>query len=1045
VKELTPEERAAPGGLQTRPPVPLGERRQVTFMFCDLAGSTRLSERMDPDDLRDVLHAYFSSCCKIIEDAGGFTANLVGDGILAYFGYPTAREDAAECAVRASLRIVESLAHQPPGGAGRLEVHIGLATGMAVIADMVGEGFTERHTATGLTPNLAARIEALAEAGSVLVSDETRRLAGGLFTYADMGWHRLRGLERPVRLWRVTGESPAATRFEAQRRQSSECVGRDAELAVLMRSWRDACAGHRSIVTVRADAGLGKSRLLRTAVDALEGETQRVVLLQCSPHQAATPLHPVIAWIRREAGLGAAAPDDAERIGAWLGEGATPHEVALVAHLLGLDTPHQALLAALPPDRRRALACDLLVRFFGRHGAAAPVLFMVEDAHWMDGATEELLRLVFARLRGSRFAAWITSRPPEQRDWQGVADRAAAVQLQPLSPVHAEQVIHNACHGRRLSPASVSLILSTTDGVPLFIEEMTAAMLETGAREDASALRPGIPWTLRDGLMARLERLDGTRDVARMASALGREFTFRLLQQVTGHPPAQLRELLGRLVEAQLLFRRGEPPAEEYVFKHALIQQAAYEGQVKGDRQALHARIVAAIEAHQPDLAAREPGLMAHHCHEAGLARQEVDYLYAAGLASTRMVAIAEALTYFTRAHEAVQRLAPTPDAVRRHIDILLGLMEVGRFAILPSRVMQLATLARELAATEGVHCDAATMSAILFQEGRAHLYSSRYTQARRIFTQIRQLGRDAASRLIEMKPASALSMNLCCQGLFNETLAFIHEGNIGHYKGAGSFIDYLSGLGWIGYASCQMTGEAGLRAADLSVSEAQQMQSPIYVGGARIWRSHALMALRRFDEAVADARECVELSEQHAVPYLGWHGRVFLALCLCRAGRLDEAAAELGTARALLASAAGGEWSLLDYLPAIEAEIACFRGDFARAMAAAAEAIALAQSLGGYFAEAIAWRAEALSRVATGSDPAAAQAAFDRAVALYERGGARAEQAFSTLLWAHALQRAGHAGRARDQLRAARAQAWQSGFDLARCEQGAAVMLEAA
>lgn len=1045
MKPLTPEGAGAAGCLPSPPAVPLGERRQVTFMFCDLVGSTRLSERMDPDDLRDVLHAYFTACCKIIEDAGGFTANLVGDGILAYFGYPAAREDAAECAIRASLKIVESLANQPVGDAGRLDVHIGLATGMAVIADMVGAGFTERHTATGLTPNLAARLEALAEAGSVLVSDETRQLAGGLFTYADMGWHRFRGLEKPVRAWRVTGESPAATRFEAQRPRRADCVGRDAELAMLMQSWREACGGRGSIVTVRGEAGLGKSRLLRTASDALAPDTGLVVLLQCSPHQAATPLHPLIAWIRREAGIAGASPDDASRIAAWLGPGATRQEVALIAQLLGLNLPNEERLAALPPDRRRALTRELLLRHFEHHAQSVPVLFQVEDAHWMDGATEDLLRIVFAQLRQRRYAAWITSRPPEQRDWSGVADGAVEVRLEPLSPADAERVIRNACQGRRLPAAAVSLILSTTDGVPLFIEEMTAAMLETGARASVAALRPDIPWTLRDGLMARLDRLQGTRDVARMASALGREFSFTLLLQVTGEPPEDLRAALERLVEAQLLFRRGDAAGDEYVFKHALIQQAAYEGQVKSDRQALHARIVQAIEAQQPALAEREPGLMAHHCHEAGLARREVDYLYAAGLASTRMVAIREALSYFSRAHEAVAQLPATPGNVSRHIDILLGLTEVGRFAILPSRVMELASLARRLSATEGVACDAATLSSILFQEGRAHLYSSRYMEGRRIFNDIRRLGREAGSRLIEMKPASALCMNLCCQGLFNETLAFVHEGNIAHYKGAGSFIDYISGLGWIGYASCEMGGDDGLRFADLSLAEAEQAQSPIYVAGARIWRSHALMAVRRLDEAVADARRCVALAEQHAVPYLGWHGRVFLALGLCRAGRLAEAAVQLDTARALLASAAGGQWSLLDYLPAIEAEIACFRGEHAQARAAAAQAIALAQSLGGYFAEAIAWRVEAISQVASGGDPAEAQAAFDHAARLHLRGGACAELAFSTLLWGKALHQAGHAERAGRQLQSAREQALAFGFDLARCEHGAAVMLEAA
>lgn len=1021
-----------------------GERRQITVMFCDLVGSTGMSERLDLDDLRSLIHAYYSSCCNIIEDAGGFTARLVGDGILAYFGYPAAREDAAECAIRASLKIVETLASARLNGTSQLNVRIGLATGMSVISDMVGSGFAEHHAATGLTPNLAARIQALATAGSVLVADDTRRLAGGMFTYADMGSHRLQGLEQPVHVWRVAGESLSGVRFDAHRTEMFECVGRDAELDTLAAGWNLARGGQRSIVTLTGEAGIGKSRLLRTASDQFARSAGLVALLQCSPNQAATPLHPLIAWIRREARVGRTdGAEDLAQLAAWLGETATRTDLALLADLLGLPVPEAQALPAMPPDRKRNLTREVLLRHFERHCRSAPVLFMVEDTHWMDGATGDFLRALFQRMRHRPFMALITSRPPEQRDWSD-AGSVRAIRLEPLQPTDAERLLHNVCHGQRLPPALVSLILDRTDGVPLFIEELTATVLENSKQAGDGQLPPlAIPSTLRDSLMARLDRLDGAKEVARVASALGREFRFSLLLRVTGQWPAKLTAALDRLVDAQLLFRRGVPHAAEYVFKHALIQQAAYEGQLRSDRQALHARIVHAIETYEPETASHEPGLMAHHCHEANLADKEVDYLYAAGMASTRMVAIAEALSYFSRAEELTARLERTAHNARRHIDIILGLMEVGRFAILPQRLMELGALARRLAGMDGVTCDAATLSAILFQEGRAHLYCGRYNEARRIFSEIRQLGRERGSAQIELKPASALAMNLCCQGLFNETLEFIHEGNVGHYKVAGSFIDYISGLGWIAYATCQMGGgDDGLRFGHLSVQEAEQVQSPIYLGGACIWRSHALMSVRRFDEAVADARRCVELSQVHSVPYLGWHGLVFLALCLCRSGRFDEAARALAEARGLLARIADGQWSLLDYLPAIEAEICCFSGDHARAVPAADQAIEMARAVGGHFAEAIGWRVKAISSVRTGGDPDQAQALFDRALALYQRGGAHAEQAFATLTWSHALHLSGHGERARRGADAARALARSHRLALERCEYEAAAML---
>jgi class 3 adenylate cyclase/tetratricopeptide (TPR) repeat protein len=1025
-----------------------GERRQITVMFCDLVGSTEISARLDLDDLHGLILGYYTSCCNIIEAAGGFTARLVGDGILAYFGYPVAREDAAECAIRASLKILDTLADARLHGTNKLNVHIGLATGMALISDMVGSGFAERDAATGLTPNLAARIQGLAPAGSVLVSDETRRLAGGLFIYADMGSHQLRGLDKPVRVWRVVGESLSSVRFDAHHSEMFECVGRDAERDLLLENWNLARRGQCRIVTITGDAGIGKSRLLRVASDQFARSSGLSVLLQCSPNQTSVPLHPLIAWIRRDANVAAGdGPEHLEHLAAWLGGTMTRLDVALVAELLGLPLPDAHALPPMPPDRRRHLTREVLLRHFERYSESAPVLFMLEDVHWMDGATEAFLRVLFQRMRHRPFLALITSRPPDQRDWTD-AGSVSGIRLEPLRRADAEALIQNVCHGKALPPGVVGAILAKTDGVPLFIEELTAAVLESGmlhTQSDrlvmAGPLPPlDIPSTLRDSLMARLDRLGGAKELVRVASALGREFTFSLLQRVIGQSPERLAAGLDRLVEAQLLFRRG---ASEYVFKHALIQQAASEGQLRSDRQALHARIVHAIETHQPEIAGHEPGLMAHHCHEANLPDKEVDYLYAAGLASTRMVAIAEATSYFSRAEEVVAGLEQSARNVQRHIDIILGMMEVGRFTILPRRLMELGALARSLSAVEGVTCGSATMSAILFQEGRAQLYSGRYAEARRIFTELRQLGRETGSAQIEMKPASAFSMTLCCQGLFNETLEFINADNVGRYKVAGSFIDYISGLGWIGYATCEMgPGDHGLQYGRRSVLEAEHIQSPIYLGGAHIWRSHALMAARRLDEAVADARKCVELSQLHSVPYLGWHGLVFLALCLCRTSRFDEAVKALDEARSLLVHHADGQWSLLDYLPAIEAEVAAFRGDHPRAGAAADQAIAAARAVGGHFAEAMAWRAKAVSTLATGGDPQQAQALFDNAVGLFERGGARAEQAFATLVWANALHSSGHVERARETANSAIEQARTHGFALERCEYGASLML---
>ncbi len=844
----------------------------------------------------------------------------------------------------------------------------------------------------------------------------------------------------------------SGARFDVQRATRADCIGRNQELAVVVDQWNAARQGRCRVVSLIGEAGIGKSRLLRTADERITTGAGSSVLMQCSPSRASVPLHPVIDWLRREIGVPQADPDRNRRLlGDWLGSGAGALDLALMAEFLSVPLDGDAAPPPLPPDRKRALTHDIVMRRLERHCNEAPLLLMVEDAHWMDGATDNFLHALFHRMRDRPLLAIITSRPGQVGRW-GDPTTVAELTLNPLASVDAQQLIQASCQGRSLPASVVEQILARTDGVPLFIEELTANILESGLlREqgDAWVLEAplpelDIPSTLRDSLMARLDRLSDIKEVARLGSAIGREFSFRLLQQVSGRPTDQLVAALNRLVDANLLFQRGSGAEAEYLFKHSLVQQAAYDSMLRADRRALHARIVRAIEAHQPEIAGREPGLMAHHCQLGGLADQEVDYLYKAGIASTRIVAIAEALSYFARADVAVSQLPTDARNARRAIDIILGMMEVGRFAILPSRLIALSEKARSLASSAGVTCDAATLAAILFQDGRAKLYSSNYADARTIFQEIRQLGLEQESRQIERKPASAFAMDLCCQGLFNEMLDFVDESGIDYYRESGSFIDYISGLGWIAYARCQIgPGDAGVHFGDLSVTEAGRVESQIYLAGAHIWRSHALMAVRRFDEAVSDAMQCVNLAEAHAVPYLGWHGLVFLALCQCRQGDLDAAEASLVRARALLSLVEDGRWSLLDYLPAIEAEIACQRGEHARSIELADAAIRIATPIGGHFAEAIAWRAKAVSALHSGADLQAAQALFERAMRLHRLGAAHAEAAFSALAWGWTLQACGHGRAAAHWIGQARELAQAHGFVLGRCELGGARALE--
>jgi class 3 adenylate cyclase/tetratricopeptide (TPR) repeat protein len=1023
-------------------------------MFCDLVDWTGWAHRLDPEDLTRLTVAYYSLCCRRVAKFGGYTARFEGDGILAYFGYPTAREDAAECAIRAGLEIVDAMSRERLDGRYQCDVRVGMATGPAVISDVVGDGFAESSLVMGPTPSLAKRIQALTQPGAVTVSDDTLRLAGGLFDFVDEGIHVAKGFDAPVQLWRVLGESATSVRFDARRAARYECVGRESHLLALQAVWDRVRDGSCQAVTIVGEAGIGKSRLLRASDASLAPPPSNVLQWQCSSSQAGTPLRPVIAWLMQETRASRIdATENRRRLEAWLGDGASSLAVSLLAEFLSVPLGDGGEVLQQPPDRRRDLTREIVAAHLEQRAAAGPVLMMVEDAHWMDGATIEFLNLLLRRLRGRPVMVLITTRPEQAIIW-GERASACEIRLEPLSSRDAERLIRHVCEGRHLPRAVVDLILARADGVPLYIEELTAAVLESGLlREerdgwvlDEPLPQLGIPSTLQDSLLARLDYLGDAKEIARVGSAIGREFSFALLARVMGELPERLRAGLDRLVKAQLLFRRGDPPADEYVFKHALVQQAAYDSQLRTDRKGLHARIVSAIEAHEPDLARHEPNLMAQHCRLAGMPDREVDYLVEAGFASTRMVAIPQALSAFARAEAVLAQMEETPRNVGRHIDTILGMMEVGRFAILPSRLMELAEKVRDLSRRPGVNCGAATMAAILFQNGRSRLYASRYADARRIFQEIRDLGIAQGSIAIQRKPASAFCMALCCQGLFDEMLEYLNEDNVGYYKDVGNLIDYISGLGWIAYAKCQSgAGDDGVRYGDLSVREAEQLQSPMYVSGALVWRSHALMTVRRLDEAVADARRSFDLGAATGVPYLRWHALVFLSLCLCRRGDLEAASESLAQARELLEREAEGNWSLLDYVAAIDAEISCFRGDHGRALELADKAIAVSSPIGGHFAEAMAWRVKAVSTVGSGGDATTAQGYFDRARALHQQGGARAEAAFSSLVWARALSRAGQAEPAGAWVRDARVLAERHRFVLERCEYGAAEMLSAA
>jgi class 3 adenylate cyclase/tetratricopeptide (TPR) repeat protein len=661
------DQKAKPGGPPASAPptpdpvalaAPQAERRQLTVLFCDLVGSTALSARLDPEDLRAVIGAYHRCCTAVIERAGGFVAKYMGDGLLAYFGYPRADEHDAERAAHAGLALVEAVAGLDTAAGVPLQARVGIATGLVVVGDLIGEGEARERGVVGETPNLAARLQTMAEPGTVVIGPSTRLLTGGLFDYADLGPIEIKGLAAPVAASRVVRESAAESRFAALRTTATPLVGRDEELALLQRRWQQAKSGEGSVVLVSGEPGIGKSRLAQTLIERLSGEPHTGVRLFCSPHHQDSALDPTITQLERAAAFRRedTLEQRLDKLEAVLAQaiGDLDEAAPLLAALLSLPTGDRYPPLNLTPQKQKEKTFRALVA----------------HAHWSDPTSLELLDLIVDRASALRVLLIVTFRPEFNPPWTG-RPHVTSLGLNRLAPRQRAEMITGVTGGKALPKEITDQIIDRTDGVPLFVEELTKAVVESSMLTDAgdrytatSSLMPlAIPATLQASLLARLDRLAPVRELAQIGAALGRQFTHELISAVASMPPAQLDNALAQLVGAELIYRRGTPPDAEYTFKHALVQDASYSTLLRSRRLQLHAHIAAVLEARSPETVAAQPVLLAHHCEEAGLTDKAVEYWRAAGQQAWGRSATAEAVALLRRGLALVPAL---PDGERR-------------------------------------------------------------------------------------------------------------------------------------------------------------------------------------------------------------------------------------------------------------------------------------------------------------------------------------------------------------------------------------------
>jgi class 3 adenylate cyclase/predicted ATPase len=664
---------ATPVAAPDAPAPAEAERRQLTVMFCDLVGSTALASRLDPEDLREVIGAYHRAVAGVVAGFDGFVAKYMGDGVLVYFGYPRAHEDDAERAVRAGLGVIDAVGRLDAKSA-QLKARVGIATGLVVVGDLIGEGSAQEQSVVGETPNLAARLQALAEPDAVVIAAGTRRLVGDLFECRDIGTVEVKGIAEPVSAWQVLRPSVVASRFEALRGSAlTPLVGRDEEIDLLLRRWVRAKAGDGQVVLVSGEAGIGKSRITAALAERLHAEPHLRLRYFCSPYHQDSALFPFIDQLGRAAAFARDDPPAAklEKLEALLARAEPPDEdVALLADLMSLPASERHPLPNLSPQRKKERTLEALIRQLDGLAHQQPVVMAFEDAHWIDPTSRELLDLTVERVRSLPVLLIVTFRPEFQMPWTG-QPQVSMVALNRLDRHDRTVLVEQIADGKALPDQVVAQIVDRADGVPLFVEELTKSVLESGLlREEVDryvldgALPPfAIPTSLHDSLMARLDRLASVRHVAQTGAAIGREFSYELLRAVSRLPEDELQAALARLVAAELVFQRGTPPDAVYAFKHALVQDAAHGSLLRSSRQQLHAQIAEALEIHSPDLLDGQPELFAQHYAEAGLVEKSVAYWGKAGQKSTARAALAEAAAQFQK---ALDQLALLPDSLER-------------------------------------------------------------------------------------------------------------------------------------------------------------------------------------------------------------------------------------------------------------------------------------------------------------------------------------------------------------------------------------------
>ena len=703
------------------------ERRQLTVQFCDLVGSTAMTQQLDPEEMREILRFYQNTVSASVRQYGGYVARFVGDGILSYFGWPRAYEDQADRAIRASLSILESMQHIDNPKINPVQVRIGIDSGLVVVGDLIGDATSDLNTVVGDTPNLAARLQAQAKPGEIIIGTNTRNLLGDTFKFKRLNPKKLKGFKNEIAAWKVIGERHLENRFEASHRKKlSTLVGREHELGLLRERWKLAKDCEGQIILLCGEAGIGKSRLARDFSMAISRDLRFNLSYQCSPHHTNSAFYPIIARLQRtvffsETDSTEDKLDKLEKsLNLW---GSNVKNVApLFAELMSVPGEQRYGELKLTPQQLRQRTIEAMVNQVLALCLKRAVYVLIEDAHWIDPSMMDFVNELMPRITDKPVLILITYRPENLPKWPPLPN-LTSISLNRLGRKQAAEIA-NSVGGDELLQAVIEKIVERADGVPLYIEELTKSVQESFTSTNDTATKEFIPPTLQSSLVARLDRLDEAKDIAQIGAVIGREFSQDLLTRVCAKTQTQIADALERLLNSGLVFRRGISPNEIYTFKHSLVQDAAYDTILFSKRRRLHALIVDILEEQDSHQQSDKITLLAHHAFHSERWDKAFDYLQQAGAAAMDSAAVHEAVALFEQALVAGSHLTESEQSLSKDIDLRFdlrnALWSIGEFERILTILKQAEQLADKLGDAARTGWISVYTSASLWQLGRS-------------------------------------------------------------------------------------------------------------------------------------------------------------------------------------------------------------------------------------------------------------------------------------------------------------------------------------